>query len=110
VSRVHLYLTYPFVLSWSMIEAMSAGCTILASDTAPVREVISDSRNGLLTDFFDAPALAARAAEVLAKPEDFADLGRAARATVEARYRVEEGCRAWIAQMERLAGRGGGSA
>ena len=58
VSRAHVYLTYPVVLSWSLLETMSAGGAILASDTAPVREVIFDDETGLLTDFFDTDALA----------------------------------------------------
>lgn len=105
LSRVHVYLTYPFVLSWSAIEAMSAGCVVLGSDTAPVREVIEDGRNGLLVDFFDPRAIAARAAEVLANPEAFADMGAAARQTAVDGFRVAEGCRRWVAHMERLARR-----
>jgi glycosyltransferase involved in cell wall biosynthesis len=105
LSRVHVYFTYPFVLSWSSIEAMSAGCVVLGSDTAPVREVIEDGRNGLLVDFFDPAAIADRAAEVLARPEAFAALGAAARQTALDGFRVEEGCRRWIAAMERLARR-----
>jgi glycosyltransferase involved in cell wall biosynthesis len=84
---------------------MSAGCVVLGSDTAPVREVIEEGRNGLLVDFFDAGAIADRAAEVLARPEAFAALGVAARQTALDGFRVEEGCRRWIAAMERLARR-----
>lgn len=52
VSSVHVYLTYPFVLSWSLIEAMSVGCAIVASDTEPVREVLEHNETGLLFNFF----------------------------------------------------------
>ena len=86
VARVHVYLTYPFVLSWSMLEMMSAGHVIVGSDTAPVREVITDGDNGLLVDFFSQKAIADRVAAVLAEPESFAHLGRRARETVMERY------------------------
>ncbi|GHD98390.1 glycosyl transferase [Allgaiera indica] len=86
LSRCHIYLTVPFVLSWSLIEAMSMGATIVASDTAPVREVIAHGRNGLLVDFFDPAALAAQVTEVLERPGDFADLGVRARADAVAKY------------------------
>lgn len=86
VTRVHAYLTYPFVLSWSMIEAMSAGALVIGSDTAPVREVIADGVNGRLVDFFDVPAWSAALTEALAEPARFLALRTAARATVVQRY------------------------
>lgn len=57
VSTVHVYLTYPFVLSWSLLESMSAGCSIVASNTQPVSEVITNGENGVLVDFFDTKGL-----------------------------------------------------
>jgi glycosyltransferase involved in cell wall biosynthesis len=86
VSRAHTYLTYPFVLSWSMLEAMATGCTLLASATPPVLEVIKDQENGLLFDFFDVAKLTELAVAVLAEPERFEYLGVAARATIIERY------------------------
>ena len=87
VSRVHVYLTYPFVLSWSMLEAMSAGCLLVASDTPPVREVVENGRNGLLVDFFDPKTLAHKVIDCLAQPhEAFSALRAAARQTVIERY------------------------
>ena len=85
-SSVHVYLTIPFVLSWSMIEAMSAGCLLVASDTEPVREVVRDGENGLLVDFFDTGALADRICEALDRPHDLGHLREAARRTAVERY------------------------
>ncbi len=85
ISSLHTYLTYPFVLSWSLLESMSAGCQILASATAPVEEVIRDGENGFLTDFFDHQALAARAVELL-NGDGAPEVRARARATVEAEF------------------------
>lgn len=104
VSAVHAYLTYPFVLSWSMLEAMASGCAIVASRTAPVEEVIVDGVNGWLTDFFDAPALAGKLAGVLAGRADTAGVRAAARQTAVERYDLTRVCLpAGLALLDRTA-------
>jgi len=85
-SRAHVYLTYPFVLSWSCLEAMACGALVIASDTAPVREVIEHDRNGLLTDFFDTAALAERVCSALAEPAAFTRHRKTAVETIRERY------------------------
>ncbi len=92
VSSLHVYLTYPFVLSWSMIEAMAAGCLVLGSATPPVTEVLSDGVNGLTFDFFDPAALAARADAALSHPDRHAGLRAAARRTVVEGYDLNRVC------------------
>lgn len=92
LSRVHIYLTYPFVLSWSLLEAMSVGCAIVASDTAPVREVIAHGREGLLVDFFDPPALVRAVARLLDDAELRARCGAAARQAVVTGYDLKQHC------------------
>ncbi|MBG9389181.1 glycosyltransferase [Caenimonas aquaedulcis] len=92
VSALHVYLTYPFVLSWSLLEAMSIGCLVLASDTGPVREVIEHGRNGLLTDFFDHDALARAMADALGNQEKLRPLREAARETIVSRYDLAQHC------------------
>ena len=95
VSSAHIYLTVPFVLSWSMLEAMSAGCLLIASDTAPVREVIRHGENGLLVDFFSPPAIADAVDEALNEPFAMQSLCQQAQQTIRQRYTLEQGVTAY---------------
>jgi glycosyltransferase involved in cell wall biosynthesis len=92
VSAVHTYLTYPFVLSWSLMEAMSIGCLIVGSRTAPVEEMIEHGRNGILVDFFDHEALAHTIADTLARRHALAPLRAAARQTIVDGYDLRRHC------------------
>ena len=103
LSSAHVYLTVPYVLSWSLMEAMAAGCLVIASGTEPVREVVEDGRNGLLVDFFDAKALAAKIIEPLDRQDAFDDLRRAARQTICERYSLAACLPRHIEQIKRLA-------
>ena len=89
LSDLHIYLTVPFVLSWSMLDAMACGCTMLASNTAPVQEVIQHGQNGLLGEFFDVNKLAATAVEVLKDPAAYRHLGQAAEQTIADKYSLK---------------------
>ncbi|MEH6645321.1 glycosyltransferase family 4 protein [Sulfitobacter sp.] len=86
ISRCHIYMTMPFVLSWSLLEAMSMEATIVASDVEPVREAMTHGETGLLVDFHDHKALAQQVVKVLERPQDFAHLGPAARRHVVEHY------------------------
>lgn len=86
ISRCHIYLTMPFVLSWSLLETMSMEATIVAADVEPVREAMTHGETGLLVDFHDPQALAKQVIEVMEAPEKFAHLGKAARKHVVAEY------------------------
>ena len=90
ISQVHVYLTVPFVLSWSMLEAMSAGCCVVGSDTAPVREVLEDGKNGLLVDFFSPDAIAKKAVDVLNNSHNYDHIRKAARQTIIDRYDLKK--------------------
>ncbi|OIN98950.1 MAG: hypothetical protein AUJ49_12185 [Desulfovibrionaceae bacterium CG1_02_65_16] len=99
VSAAHVYLTYPFVLSWSMLEAMSCGCLVAASATPPVLEMLEHEKNGLTFNFFDTDALAARVTDALTRPGDYAALRAAARKTVVDGYGVARGVTAYAALL-----------
>ena len=89
LSDLHIYLTVPFVLSWSLLDALSCGCTVLASDTAPVREFIRPGETGLLENFFDVDALAETALKVLADPRAYRHLGQAGEKLIREHYSLE---------------------
>jgi len=92
VSMAHVYLTYPFVLSWSMLEAMSAGCLVVGSRTAPVEEVVRDGENGRLVDFFSPQQISARVVEALEFPQEHQALRIRARQTIVDRYDLQSIC------------------
>lgn len=89
LSDLHIYLTVPFVLSWSLLNAMACECVVLASNTPPVQEVIRPGENGLLADFFDVEGLASQALQVLQEPEAFRHLGVQARHFIEQHFSLE---------------------
>lgn len=102
-SAAHVYLTVPFVLSWSMMEAMATGAVVVGSDTEPVREVIDDGRTGLLVPFFSPDRLARRLKEVLDAPERYEDIRRRARALMLERYDQRELCARYLRLIEAVA-------
>ena len=108
LSTVHVYLTYPFVLSWSLLEAMSVGCAIVASDTQPLREAIRHDDTGRLVDFFDVPGLANEVCALLDDPVARQRLGANARAFAQATYDLKTVCLPrqlqWVQGLDGSAG------
>ena len=92
ISSVHVYLTYPFVLSWSMLEAMAAGCLVVGSRTAPVEEVIRDGENGLLADFFSPTEIVKRVIDVLENCDAYESIRKHARRTIVENYDLQTIC------------------
>lgn len=105
VTRVHAYLTYPFVLSWSMLEAMSAGALVVGSRTKPVEELIRDGENGRLVDFFDVNGWSEALTAALADPEAAAPLRAAARATISDSYDLKRHSLPRLVEFVENAGR-----
>jgi len=89
ITDLHVYLTVPFVLSWSLLNALACGATILASDTPPVREMIQHEKNGLLVDFFDVDGFVAMAEKVLDDPQRFRPLGAAGVELIRSQYSMD---------------------
>lgn len=100
ISSLHLYLTVPFVLSWSFVEALAAGCLVLGSDVAPVREVLDDGVNGFLVDMRHPGEVAARAANLLEDRAGFAEIRRAARSSASDRFDLRRCLAAQTALIE----------
>ena len=92
LSTVHVYLTYPFVLSWSLLEAMSAGCAIVASDTKPLHEAIKPGHTGRLVDFFNPAEFTREVLSLLDQPAERARLGKQARAYARQHYDLKTVC------------------
>jgi glycosyltransferase involved in cell wall biosynthesis len=92
ISSAHVYLTYPFVLSWSMIEAMAAGCLVVGSSTPPVQEVVRHGENGLLVDFFNKEQLARTVGEAVKNPDRYEEIRRNARKTAVQQFDLKTRC------------------
>jgi glycosyltransferase involved in cell wall biosynthesis len=105
LSDLHVYLTVPYILSWSMMQAMATECVILGSATPPVQEVLEHGVNGLLADFYDPDALAAEALRVLRDPAEFRPLAAAARQRVLERYELGRCTHQLIKLFEEVSGK-----
>ena len=107
VRRVHVYLTYPFVLSWSLLEAMSAECDIVVGDKAPVKEAIIDGENEVLVDFFDPLALVDKVDHLLNDPLMRERLGQNSYETIVKNYYLRSHClpqtMAWAHRLSQLS-------
>jgi len=101
-STVHVYLTVPFVLSWSLLEALSCGCLVVASNTQPVQEVIQDGVNGVLVDFFDSQKIAEKVAACLDYPSFMENIQTNARKTITDRYALDKMLQGQVSIMKQM--------
>ncbi len=107
MSTVHVYMTYPFVLSWSLLEAMASGCAIVGSDTAPVREMVTHGETGRLFPFFERERLVDEVCSLLDDPQERQRLGANARDFARAGYDARTVCLpAQLEWIDRLAAMG----
>jgi len=107
IGAAHVYYTYPFVLSWSLVEAMACECLVIGSDTAPVRDAIINGDNGLLSDFFDIDALSDLMIRAVREPEAFAPMRKAARQTAISRFdRGSVGVPGWLSLIDEMGRQG----
>jgi glycosyltransferase involved in cell wall biosynthesis len=102
LSTAHVYYTYPFVLSWSLAEAMASGCYVIGSDTPPLHDAVEDGVNGRLLPFFDVEALASALIGACREPGTFDTLRLAARATAVSRFSRAKGRESWLAMLREL--------
>jgi glycosyltransferase involved in cell wall biosynthesis len=102
LSTAHVYYTYPFVLSWSLCEAMASGCYVIGSDTPPLHDAIEDGVNGRLLPFFDVDALAEAMIAACRDPQASRPLRAAARATAVAKFSSRDGREAWMALLREM--------
>lgn len=102
LSTAHVYYTYPFVLSWSLAEAMASGCYVIGSDTAPLHDAITDGVDGRLLPFFDVAALSDALIEACRDPAAAAPMRAAARETAVARFSRAKGREAWLDLLREL--------
>lgn len=104
ISWAHVYYTYPFVLSWSLLEAMACECLVVASDTPPLHDAITHGKDGLLLPFFDIAALAAALIRSVQSPQVFSEMRQSARLTARAKFDRSAGVVGWLDEIDRLAG------
>lgn len=106
ISSAHIYLTVPFVLSWSMLEAMAAECAVIASNTVPVSEVIKRGKSGILVDFFSPTEIADSVDQLLDNPKKYQKMRQTARKIILDKYTIQQGIQQYLDLFEPVLIRG----